>query len=60
MYTDPCTIAIQFQDMFNDFNDLHAEIFDFPEDELVAALVEDDYYPKEQIDSETQALLNNF
>jgi len=27
---------------------------------LVAALVEDDYYPKEQIDSETQALLNSF
>ena len=46
--------------MFTEFVDLPAEIFDFPEDELVAALVEDDYYPKEQIDSETQALLNNF
>jgi hypothetical protein len=46
--------------MFTEFVDLPAEIFDFPEDELVAALVDDDYYPKEQISAETQSLLNSF
>ncbi len=43
-----------------EFNDLHAEIFDFPEDELVAALLDDSYYPKEEMDTETQQLLNSF
>jgi len=46
--------------MFTEFVDLPAEIFDFPEDELVAALVEDDYFPREEISAETQSLLNSF
>ena len=43
-----------------EITELPAEIVDFPDDELVAALLDDSYYPKEDFDTETQQLLNSF
>jgi hypothetical protein len=42
-----------------ELTELPAEIVDFPDDELVAALLDDSYYPKEDFDTETQQLLNS-